>query len=174
VAAPGTTTQQAEGKLSHVGLFLHYLRRTVAWGINDLDQIVGNYSQTAQFHGFVKKAGTYSTLDDPLAGRDGGTVATGINTSGQIVGYYYVPTASNIEHHGFLYEDGTYTTLDHPSAVSQTFATGINASGQIVGYYASNTGNHGFLYDPNGGAYTTLDDPLATMGTVAYGINASG
>ena len=59
---------------------------TVAWGINDLDQIVGNYSQTAQFHGFVKKAGTYSTLDDPLAGRDGGTVATGINTSGQIVG----------------------------------------------------------------------------------------
>src|SRR5206468_2091599 len=47
-------------------------------------------------------------------------------------------------------------------------------TGQIVGFYVNASGNHGFLYNPNGGTYTTLDDPLATGGTVAYGINATG
>ena len=48
-------------------------------------------------HGFLYSGGTYTTIDDPLA--TNGTVATGINNSGQIVGYY---TDSNGTRHGFL------------------------------------------------------------------------
>jgi probable HAF family extracellular repeat protein len=35
---------------------------------------------------------------------------------------------------------------------------GINDQGQIVGFY-NDGGDHGFLYDPNGGTYTRLDAP---------------
>ena len=52
---------------------------------------------------------TYTTLDDPSATR--GTVATGINGAGQIVGEYF--TAGSVSH-GFLYSGGAYTTLDDP------------------------------------------------------------
>ncbi len=92
-----------------------------------------------------------------------GTLAYGINATGQIVGYYEDDgTAFGLDH-GFLYSGGNYTTLDDPSANAGTFAQGINDSGQIVGYYTNTaSGNHGFLYNPaGGGTYTTLDDPFA-------------
>ena len=47
---------------------------------------------------------TYTTLDDPLGTL--GTFAQGINTSGQIAGYYLDSSNSS---HGFLYSGGTYT-----------------------------------------------------------------
>ena len=37
-------------------------------------------------HGFLFSGGTYTTLDDPLG--TNGTIATGINNTGQIVGTY--------------------------------------------------------------------------------------
>src|SRR5712671_3985436 len=113
----------------------------------------------------------YTTLDDPSG--VGQTNATGINASGQIVGWYF--TAGPVRH-GFVYSGGSYTALDDPSAGSMvgqgTLANGINATGQIVGSYTNNSGSHGFLY--SGGTYTTLDDPSATNGTQASGINDSG
>src|SRR5207302_1270634 len=119
----------------------------------------------------------FSTFDDPSATSFVGTQAFGINGSGQIVGVY----ADGSGNHGFLYNPngGTYTTLDDPLATNGTFAitngtfaTGINASGQIVGHYFTNTGNHGFLYNPNAATYTTIDDPLAgPTGTLPFGIN---
>src|SRR5947207_9769082 len=97
---------------------------------------------------------TYTTLDDPLATRVG-TIAQGINATGQIVGYY---TAS-VNFHGFLLSGGTYTTLDDPLTTSFTEAFGINASGQIVGYYRDSMGGgHGFLL--SGSSYTTLKRSL--------------
>ena len=107
---------------------------------------------------------TYTTLDDPLATRVG-TIAQGINATGQIVGYY---TAS-VNFHGFLLSGRTYTTLDDPSATAGTLALGINDTGQILGYYTNTSSAHGFLY--SGGFYPTLDDPLATTETLAWGIN---
>jgi probable HAF family extracellular repeat protein len=50
---------------------------------------------------------TYTTLDDPSAG--GITSASGINSAGQIVGYY---DDTGIGTHAFLYSGGTYTMLD--------------------------------------------------------------
>jgi probable HAF family extracellular repeat protein len=60
---------------------------TLAHGINDAGQIVGFYFDSAGMeHGFLynPSGGTYTTIDDPLAGPFG-TVAYGINNAGQIV-----------------------------------------------------------------------------------------
>src|SRR5215831_3664019 len=97
---------------------------TEAWGVNDMDQIVGSYLNATGSHGFLLSGGTYITLDDPLA--TAGTFAQGINATGQIAGYY--KNASGL--HGFLLSGGTYTTLDDPLATMGTFASGINAAGQ--------------------------------------------
>src|SRR5439155_2259976 len=98
------------------------------------------------------------------------TRASGINASGQIVGYYFAGTES----HGFLLDQGGYTTFDVPGSI-WTYAQGINASGQIVGTYydAAAYTPHGFLYDQGG--YTTLDVPGGSGAAIfALGINASG
>src|SRR5262249_5950189 len=94
-----------------------------------------------------------------------GTFATGINASGQIVGFYENATGR----HGFLLNGSTYTTLDDPLATNSTVATGINDLGQIVGYYSDSFGFlHGLLY--NSGIFTPLSDP-GFIGPRAFGIN---
>jgi probable HAF family extracellular repeat protein len=95
------------------------------------------------------------------------TIATGINDSGQIVGYYYDGTALN----GFVDTAGVFATFAYPG-VLVTWATGINNSGQIVGAFNNGSEWQGYLY--SAGVFTTLDDPNATGGTVATGINDSG
>ena len=51
---------------------------------------MGYYLDASQNqHGFVLSGGHYSTLDDPNAA--GLNVPTGINDSGQVVGYYSDP-----------------------------------------------------------------------------------
>src|SRR5262249_20920910 len=128
--------------------------------INNMGQIVGNYTDTGAVHGFLYSNGTYTTLDDP----SGRTIALGINNLGQIVGEY--GDASNTAH-GFLYSNGTYTTLDDPLANltgngNGTLAQGINDAGQIVGSYDNASYWHGFLFDTSRGIippYFTLNDP---------------
>jgi probable HAF family extracellular repeat protein len=69
-------------------------------GINDRDQIVGNFfdsAHAAHSHGFLKDGTSYTTIDVPGATE---TFATGINNSGTIVGYYFI-NDSHIG--GFLY-----------------------------------------------------------------------
>src|SRR5436305_98158 len=111
---------------------------------------------------------TYTTFDDPLNTSGDGTLASGINDTGHIVGTY--ADASGV--HGFLLSGGIYITLDAPLAPQRTLALGLNDAGQIVGGYVDASGTHGFLY--SGGIYITLDDPLATNGTNAIGINNTG
>ena len=50
---------------------------TEAFGINDVGQIVGQYSDLGGTHGFLLSGRTYTTLDDPLA--TGDTFAWGMN-----------------------------------------------------------------------------------------------
>ena len=111
---------------------------------------------------------TFTNFDDPLA-TDHFTNATGINASGDIVGFYEASAVN----HGFLLSRGTYTTIDDPLGTKGTFAQSINDMGQIVGSYRDSAStNHGFLL--SGGTYTTIDDPLATTATNAIGLNNKG
>jgi hypothetical protein len=155
---------------------------TLAHGINDSGQIVGSYPYDAAGSGFLRSSdgSTFTSIDDPSAfgvsnGGGFGTVAHGINTSGQITGFYYTGNAF----HGFLRSsDGSaFTSFDDPSsALPQTVANGINSSGQITGSYYDSSGKlHGFLRSSDGSNFTNFDDPSAgPQGTTAWGINDSG
>ena len=127
---------------------------TVALGINDLGQIVGNYGDASGGHGFLYNNGSYTTLNDPFATS---TTAFGINDAGQIVGFYSNASGN----HGFLYDPNSgisppYFNIADPGTQG-TFARGINAAEQIVGSYQNASGVHGFLF--RGLEYITLDDP---------------
>src|SRR5437588_170141 len=92
---------------------------TEAFGVNDTDQIVGQYDDASGHHGFLFSDVVYTPHDLPSATC---TDATGINATGQIVGLYSDATGE----HGFLLSGGTYTTLDDPLATAGTLAFGIN------------------------------------------------
>ncbi|MEI6270512.1 MAG: hypothetical protein WCP01_16675 [Methylococcaceae bacterium] len=117
----------------------------------------------------ISQASTYNftTLDDPIA-KAGSTVATGINDSGQITGYYENATGYL---QGFLYNGSTYSTLDSLNTnVGHIIPRDINNSGQITGNYSNgNPSPYGFIY--NQGTYSFIDVPPNGLIT---GINDSG
>src|SRR5205823_14636081 len=110
----------------------------------------------------ARAQGTYMQFDPP------GSVYTygqGINTAGDIVGYYF--DASN-NGHGFLLSGGTYTTIDYPGGYN--FLAGINDLGMIVGSVQfNNGGGFGFLYDVQTGVFTEVNYPGAST-TLCYAI----
>ena len=117
---------------------------------------------------------TFTPLNDPQAidGAFAGTLAFGINASGQVVGYYNDNTGGGS--HGFLYSGGTDTALDDPEGGSNgiTIPQAISDSGRIVGFYqGQGTQPIGFI--ETGGNYTNLGDPQpGTSSTIVHGINA--
>ncbi|NPA94217.1 MAG: hypothetical protein GXO58_02175 [Thermodesulfobacteria bacterium] len=79
------------------------------------------------------------------------TWLTGINDSGQIVGYYADNSGRN---HGLIYDESTseFTVIDYDDSSNDgsTMPMGINNNGQIVGVY-STSGVQGFTYDSTNG-----------------------
>ena len=122
---------------------------TVAMGINDIGEVVGNFVDVSgdnfHRHGFLRSSkGTFTTFDVP--GRTF-TSPTGINNSGQIVGFY---ADDNFFFHGFVLNKGVFTTVDVDFLeASETQVLSINAKGEIVGaYFEANGTRHGFLGTP--------------------------
>jgi probable HAF family extracellular repeat protein len=109
----------------------------------------------------------FTAIDYPNAG---GTWAWGINSRGDIAGYY--TGADNIDH-GFLLNGGHFTAIDYPGA-AVTLIHGISPQGDIVGEFGmtATSPHRGFLLGADG-VYTTFDFPGATT-TALYGINARG
>ena len=172
---------------------------TLVFGVNASGAMTGTYSdQVGVGHGFVYANGTFTSFDAPNAGSSPpagwfqGTVATGIDTAGDVVGAY---ADSNNAYHGFYRSasTGTITEFDDPNAPTATssrgtFPLGINDAGQIVGFYT--TGSYdtvslyrGFLYSIANGSFTEIDEPNAGPGNIAAyqkegttptAINASG
>jgi uncharacterized membrane protein len=141
---------------------------TVARGINNAGQIVGNYGleNGSPNHGFVDTNGVFTTIDAP--GATFGTAPLGINDRGQIIGTF---VDSSRHSHEFLDTNGVFTTIEVPGALSIQLS-GINNAGQIVGEYVDSSGHaHGFL-DTNGN-FTTIDVPGAQV-TNLFGINDAG
>jgi len=109
---------------------------------------------------------SFTTIDVP---HSTATYAFGINSAGQIVGFFRDAGKG----HGFLRAaTGGFTTIDAPGAAT-TSATKINRAGQIVGTFMdAGRKFHGFLRSPTG-AVSTIDIPGA-IGTFALGINDAG
>jgi probable HAF family extracellular repeat protein len=140
---------------------------TIAYGINQSGEVVGDYFDTnTHSHGLLVSGGGFSTFDVPGALN---TVVTGINAAGDIVGISEEAAGPT---HSFLFSDGSFSLLYVPGSI-RTDAFDINEAGQVVGSYtdAERGGSHGFLF--SNGSYTTLDVP-GSFNTDAYGINDVG
>src|ERR1017187_6708471 len=109
----------------------------------------------------------FTLIDYPGASS---TLAWGVNSRGDIVGYYVGADKNN---HGFLLNGGRYTAIDYPGA-AVTLVNGINPQGDVVGEFgATATSPHrGFRLGADG-VYTAFDFPGATT-TSFIGIDARG
>ena len=124
---------------------------TTASGINNPGQIVGSYHDArGDSHGFVYSNGGYKSLDIPGATD---TFLTGINDSGQIVGYDLTKNTTR----AFLDTGGVVKNIVDPS--SSTYKpVGINNNGQILGQAG--------LFDYNlyyNGAFTQIYNSTDTL-----------
>jgi hypothetical protein len=141
---------------------------TVLSGINNAGQIVGSFfTATTYLQGFIRNAdGSLVPIALPFPFTD--SPASGINSSGQVVGASFYSGTFAVQ--GYLRSTvGTYSTIDDPVNPNNNGAFGINDGGMIVGSYADTSNpafGHGFLRD-TGGNFTTIDDPnMATTQTV--------
>ena len=115
----------------------------------------------------IVQAEQYSFRDLGTLG-GGPSSASGINNTGEVVGWSFVP---GYIQHAFLYKNRMIMSLSIGG--HRPFAYGINDSEQIVGQTDSTGAGHAFIYDH--GALTLLPVPTNSRGnSVAYGINTSG
>jgi probable HAF family extracellular repeat protein len=131
---------------------------STAYGINDAGQIVGNAYGKGWDSGFVYSNGSMTAVGSPGAYR---SVATAINSSGQVVGYNVSSTSLRS---AFLYSNSVLIPLTDGS---ESAAFAINSAGNVVGLMH----NHAFLYDGHG--YTDLGT-FGGIYSVASGINNRG
>ena len=110
---------------------------------------------------------TFTTIDVPGAMQ---TVVTGINSAGEMVGWY--STSDSGPYHSFSLSGGVFTFFDYPGAAS-TIANGINDSGLIVGIEGDSFSifDKGFLYD--GLTFTSLKVG-ANSRTFLWGVDNAG
>jgi hypothetical protein len=107
---------------------------------------------------------TLTTIDVPGAMN---TSVLGINSAGDMVGYWYNGTGATST--GFLLSGGNFTFFNYPGG-DATLGFGINDSGLISGtaLIAQDTGSVGFLYD--GTTFTTIS-VRGMQNTLVYGLN---
>lgn len=118
---------------------------TVAFGINDKGETVGNYLDAGDGRrkGFFRSSeGNFTPFEVPGAIE---TIGEGINNEGTIVGAYREADRSI---HGFVLRNGIFTTVNVPGAV-ETQVLSINSKGEIVGLYVDAAGfDHPFVGTP--------------------------
>jgi len=178
---------------------------TTVSAINDSGTTVGAYTdRQGREHAFIRTgSGGLTVFDEPDLVTKGvrgyGTVATGINASGVIVGYFYTVGPDKADNrtyvthnHGFVRSpSGTFSTYDAPDAATSALPSvgtrifGIDDAGDTVGAYTHNVGpeigpdtrNSGFRLSADG-TFTEIvhpDAPTNACGwTEVRGINDAG
>jgi probable HAF family extracellular repeat protein len=137
-------------------------------GINDANQIVGQYSYIDGSHGVQYGAFIYESEMADLGTLGGAEAfAYDINEAGIICGWSEIETH---QRRAFIY-DGIMHNLGCLPGGWVSYGYGINDDGKIVGMSGSSSGNHAFLYEND-----TMYD-LGTLGgqhSVARAINNAG
>ena len=145
-----------------------------AVAINATGEVVGSYysnvNNVGTNHAFLYANGVFQSLFPNTVN----STASGINSSGQVVGY---STDSAGNTYAFLYNNGSVTNL---GTLGGTYsdAYGINSLGQIVGQSTDSAGNtYGFLY--SNGVMQNLNSLIGSASfeyklTDPVGINKNG
>jgi hypothetical protein len=142
-------------------------------GINQNGNEIAGYSSFTDVAGMTGQkafslSGTTYTDINGLLPANFNSQATGVNNSGEVVGFYQLASGN---FSAFTDLGGSITSFQAPGAIS-TQALGVNDLGQIVGDFVDNMDvMHGFL--DSGGMFTTLD-PTASTATTINGINDLG
>jgi uncharacterized membrane protein len=102
--------------------------------INDFDEIAGNYVNHSATAFTRSRAGVFTTIAVP----NGGGIATAINASGSVVGFYSTG-GGNAVFTGFVaHPDGYWEQIGFPGSPAcsnQIIPDAINAAGTIAGFY---------------------------------------
>lgn len=103
---------------------------TDANGINNTDEVIGDFYDGSQAHGYLYSKGQFYQIDFPGATS---TFLNCINNLGEIGGFFI---DKNSEAHGFVYQSGKFTQIDYPTKdLVWTTINGINDHGKIIGTY---------------------------------------
>lgn len=180
--------------LTTLGTLDPTINQNTPFAVNNAGQVVGDgyLSSNNVTHAFLSgpnglmDLGALSNSLDPT--RDLNSHATGINSSGQVVGQSETPYDAgggiilNVNH-AFLYQNGKMTDLGgipnsgDPSGISaNSAASAINDAGVIVGDGDTEVAggafeDHAFVY--RNGAFSTLGTLNNTTSSFAAGINNS-
>ncbi|HEY2234485.1 MAG TPA: hypothetical protein VGK01_13510 [Candidatus Angelobacter sp.] len=128
---------------------------TVANGVDNLGDIVGQFDRNGSGVGFLLHNGKLTIISFP--GATGGTFPSSINNQGVVVGNYFIAGQSDGGTHGFMWKNGAFTNIDFPGA-AVTFPVKITNNGDVVGTYIDSAGfQNGFSFDK--GHYSTIDRP---------------
>lgn len=113
---------------------------TSAFGMNNLNQVVGSYTIGYHQFGFLREAD--GTLIYPIGHPTGGAIyLLGINDGGLMVGMIFDGARF---HAIFFRAPGRFALYDYPGA-NYTRFNGINKRGQISGTYIDDSGAHGLI-----------------------------
>jgi hypothetical protein len=145
---------------------------TIAYGINDLGDVVGTYiishfpDALPEQHGFLWKAGVYTSFDAPFPDTYA-TAGLAINDAGEIVGSAVIrpPGAGTTSETAFLYDQvtQTFTVLAYPGATT-TAVMDINNDGLVLGEAdLPNSNQARFLYEADSGQYWLITDASHTV-----------
>lgn len=116
---------------------------TLAFGVNDAGQIVGQYFGVAfgsgqqRFHGFVWHGGVFTTMDAPFDGAQA-TALLGINNAGQMIGTALhhrdgSPDVNDTDRgFVFLVDQGVFTEIAPPEGQAGLFVMDLNNVGQVL------------------------------------------
>jgi hypothetical protein len=132
--------------------------------MNNALTVVGNDEGLVALHGFQQTlAGDCSFFLFPGSI---GTLFTGIDDPGRIVGQYWNDPAVEfglLRFHAFVKDDDTLTPLTNGISNDVLWPTGINAAGDIIGYaFRDVQPDNSYIYQAfyySGGTFTWLDSP---------------
>jgi probable HAF family extracellular repeat protein len=113
---------------------------SIAYGINDLGQVVGTYTDAAGERGFLWTHGRFNILDVqvvPAAPSE----PHGINRIGQVVGFHTRGEPPSFR----LGADGSVASLGDAPGFTRHLPYSINDRGEIVGAFVNPGGVDGFL-----------------------------
>ncbi len=136
--------------------------------INDAGDIAGYfYDELGARHGFVRFAdGHFSEpITEPNDNLDY-TIASGINNSGVLCGFY--ETQPDFGIHSFFLSDSTFTEFNVDGALN-TWVFGMNDVGNFCGYIDASTGGSSGFVNINGN--TTFFSAAGAPITFVFGMN---